>query len=302
MFHFRPRVSPSLIAKHAQPAETSHSAWEPVPAVTDWDWFMDFVHKGGQDSQRRYESWIKRRDRLTGGFQERISEFKRFRHEKIYCLKPSDFDLAKRHMGGEHALGNLSKNEIDHSLSADFSPPIPFMYPFHDLLEKLGRLPKWSEAWRHLLDERPELVLEPYAAYNRLETDDPVFRTSRYLNAFQWRLGIVFYSWLRELHLLTELRCVHRLDVRYHFAVDAEWKADLVGGNVLLELFVINESYKNARGQGRKETCATANPWARTVRVGFVNRRLRGRPYLMEDSEIQKIAAEMAAAGCPKLQ
>lgn len=290
MFHFRPSVN--------LPARLT---WEPTPAVTDWDWFMEFVRKGGEGSLRRYENWIRRRSSLTEGFRERFDEFKGFRHEKLYGLRPSDFDRAKQKMGKDHALGDLKKNLIDHSLSKDFTPPVPFMYPFHVLLEEIGRFPAWWEVWEFLVKDRPDLVMTPYAAYNGLKPTDAEFKTKRYAEAFRWRVGIVYYSWLREVHLLTELRCVHRLDVRYHFAADAEWKADLIGGDVLLELYVTNEAYKTAQGKGRKETCATANPWAKTVRFGFANQFRRERPYLIENDDISKIAAEMAAAGCPSL-
>lgn len=262
---------------------------------------MAFVARGGEPSRQRYDSWIRRRSAFAPDWTERFEEFKLLRHEALYGLRPTDFSHMKRDMKEEHALGKLEVGRIDHSLSENFSPPIPFMYPFHCLFEEMGRIPKWSEVWKFLTKERPELVFWPYAATNGLEPGDPRLGTQRYLDAFQWRLGVVFYSWLRELHFMTELRCVHRIDARYHFAVDAEWKADLVAGDVLVEIYVTNTNYKNCSGEGRKETCADANPWAKTIRVGFRNQNRWGRPYFLEDQTIAQVAADMAAAGCPKL-
>ena len=301
MLHFRPRVTPAFLRRHSCPPDTGVAGpWDPVPASTDWDWFMAFVARGGEPSRRRYESWIERRSRFAADWADRFEEFKRFRHEALYLLRPSDFGHMRFHMGKEHALGKLDRDEIVHDFSKDFSPPIPMMYPFHALLEDLGRLPRWSEAWTFLTVTRPDLVLQSYAAFNRLSGDDPRLRERQYMDALQWRVGAAYYSWVREVHLLTELRCTHRLDVRYHFAVDAEWKADLVGGDVLLEVYINNRNFKDGNA-GRKETCAEANPWAKTVRVGFDNQRRWGRPYFLEDPAIEGIAHEMAEAGCPRL-
>ncbi|RWL23358.1 MAG: hypothetical protein EOR63_32245 [Mesorhizobium sp.] len=119
------------------------------------------------------------------------------------------------------------------------------------------------------------------------------------MNAFVFRVGKNYYSWFRETHLLTELRRTHGTDARYHFLVDAEWKADIFAGDVLVELYVKNPKYKDDDGKGRKALCKKVNPWTEPLTVAITRRKARGKPWLVDEAEIAELAASMRDKGAP---
>lgn len=222
-------------------------------------------------------------------------------HRRLYALTVEEVLKAAR--ATKHALGDVKKAEAKFRGINNFSPPVPMVYIFHRLLEESGRVPLWEDVKRYVLLIRPDLLWGPFRQEYGLAPGHPdAVEGSRTMRAFQWRLGAAYYSWLREVHMLTVLRREHGFDLRYHFLADAEWKADFVGGRVLVELYLKNGDYKDGSG-GRKALCADMNPGPAfdVVPVKLETENIGGVVWLVSGKTVRETADKLAAAGCRRI-
>jgi len=267
----------------------------------DWKAFLEFVERGGPSSRQRLVDWDARRRKMTPGWDGYRKGFEAMSHECLFRLRPSDvLDVFRK---TEHALAQLRPEHEKFERIESWSPPVPFMYVFHLLLEEMGRVPMWQDAKAFVLSEaRLDLVWRPFLKTYGLTPDMPdVSWENPYFKAIMYRIGKVYYSWLREVHMLTELRCTYGIDARYHFLIDAEWKADVFAGDVLLEIFIVHPKYKDKDDKGRKELCRHANPLANVHQVKITPRSVYGRPWLVDASDIKAMARLMKEEGAPLL-
>jgi hypothetical protein len=116
------------------------------------------------------------------------------------------------------------------------------------------------------------------------------------MDSFQWRLGLAYYSFFREMHMMSLLRHHHQLDVGYHFILDSEWAADFACAGVFVELYVENSQYKS-EGGGRKGKCGRLNPSATVVSHLVRDVAERGKPQLVNEADVAKAAAAILHAG-----
>lgn len=264
--------------------------------VTGWSWFENFLSERGDLGRKQYDLWEKRRGK-TENWPELMDGFRKLEHRILYKLNIVDVDnaIAKT----THSLGNLEKSCSKFDNIHNYSPPVPLIYIFHSILEKLGRVPLWNDVQRYLFGEMRSLCWIPFCKSRNLDPSLPVItHDKRILDAFQWRIGNAYYSWLREIDLLTYLRRKHKLDLRYHFLVDAEWRADFVAGRIMLELYIKNREFKDD-GSGRKLTCAKMNEGYKVLPIKMDVRPAFGKPWLVSDKGKGVIARELMDNGCP---
>lgn len=275
----------------------------PVPPaiVTDWSWFEKFLAQRGELGQKQYQDWERRRGNIAN-WSEIMAGFKALEHRVLYTLQIADIKNAIKQT--THALGNISKSAANFDGIHNYSPPVPLIYIFHSILEKMGRVPVWNDIKRYLFGDFRSLCWEPFCNSRSLDPKVPVTQhDQRIMDAFLWRMGNAYYSWLREVDLLTYLRRTHKLDLKYHFLVDAEWRADFVAGRVLLELYVKNREFKDDDG-GRKLTCARMNAGYDVLEIKMETGPDKdgpkyGKPWMVsEDCKLQ-IARELKSRGCP---
>lgn len=268
-------------------------------AGTDWDWLLSFVGAGGPAAAERLRRWEARR---SGEQWDRVKEFLRaLRHDRLHSLDLGEVEDAcgadGRPWNGGHALGSLRPAQGDYRGIRDFSTPFALEYLFHGCLEENGRLPRWPDILRYLFVEHRARYVEPFYERYGLVAGSPETRVgSPHMSALQWRVGNAYYSWLREIHLLTALRRRHGLDVRYHALADAEFKADLVHRDTVVALYVPNGRYRDG-SSGRKVTAADVNPGRRVIELRLELRRVFGRPWLVTDEAIGRVADAIAADG-----
>lgn len=275
----------------------------PVPPaiVTDWAWFEEFLAQRGELGQKQYKDWERRRGKIAN-WPEIMAGFKALEHRVLYTLQNSDVRTAIERT--THALGNIDKSAAKFDDIHNYSPPVPLIYIFHSILEKMGSVPIWNDIQRYLFGDFRSLCWEPFCASRSLDASKPVkLHDQRILDAFQWRMGNAYYSWLREVELLTYLRRTHRFDLKYHFLVDAEWRADFIGGSILLELYVKNREFKDD-DSGRKLTCLSMNAGFTVVDIKMdikeVNSGLKfGKPWMVSATSKDQIVRELRLKGCP---
>lgn len=267
-----------------------------VDVVTDWAWFETFLAERGDTGRKQYQDWERRRGNLAN-WEELKAGFKALEHCVLYRLEMSDVEAAIRDT--THALGNIAQSASKYDGIHNYSPPVPLIYIFHSILEKMGRVPVWNDIKRYLFGEFRSLCWIPFCKSRELNAEIPAQQQDkRIMDAFLWRMGNAYYSWLREVDLLTYLRRKHKLDLKYHFLVDAEWRADFVAGRILLELYVKNREFKDDDG-GRKLTCARMNEGYEVLPIKLDVRPAFGKPWLVSDECKLMIARDLEARGCP---
>lgn len=269
--------------------------------VTDWNYFQQFVAARGKTGQEQYDRWIKRRA-LSGRL---LSRYQSFSHEKLYQLRYDD--VMRAYHRTTHSLGNLKFTCSKHRYIDDYSPPFAFMFLIHTLLEKLGRVPVWEEVVEHLTINDTELCWDHFCSQYKLNGDGGLeglrARHKAEADAFQWRIGVIYYSWLREVHFLVSVREKLGYDLRYHFLLDAEWKTDFICEDVLVELYMRNRKYKECTsGAGRKQKCEKVNPGAKIVIIEIkeTQQGIRGKPWLTQDAHLLEVSRILKEAGCKK--
>lgn len=269
---------------------------------TDWAWFMSFVESGGAPAADRLRKWEETR---SGPEWDPVKAFLRdLRHHHLHELEIEDVVAAcgadgREWRKGDHALGDLRPDDGKFSGIANFSTPFALEYLFHGCLEEKGRIPRWCDITNYLFSRHREKYIEPFYRAYRLDSTAPETRPGApHMQALQWRVGNAYYSWLREVHLLTVLRRRHGLDVRYHALADAQFKADLIHGDTVIALYVRNDRYRNG-AKGRKVTATEANPNRRVLEIAIDLRKDFGKPWIITDQSIASVAAEIAPASRP---
>jgi hypothetical protein len=268
--------------------------------TTDWRWFESFVKAGGPVAEARLQKWNAKR---SGPIYRPVKEFlSSFRHDTLYKLDLFDIETVAGVIGGKprHALEGLVSADSKYDGVHNFSPPFAIEYLLHDCLERLGRMPRWADVVQYIFLDRRERYIEPFLSAFNLHGSPKASAGSPHMKALQWRVGTAFYSFMREVHLLTALRQRHGLDVRYHVLADVEFKADLVAGETLLAVYVPNEDYRDG-GRGRKLSIADANPGRSTLEMRIEVRDKYGYPWIALPESVSKIAEKLKAAGCPVL-
>ncbi|WP_315921218.1 hypothetical protein [Mesorhizobium sp. SP-1A] len=271
--------------------------------VTDWAWFEEFLAERGETGQKQYQDWEKRRGKLSN-WAELMAGFRALEHKVLYRLEIVDIKNAIRQT--THALGTIDKSAAKFDDIHNYSPPVPLVYIFHSILEKMGRVPVWNDIKRHLFGDFRSLCWVPFCNSRKLNAELPVNQQdTRIMDAFLWRMGNAYYSWLREVDLLTYLRRTEKLDLKYHFLVDAEWRADFVAGRILLELYVKNREFKDDDG-GRKLTCARMNADYEVLPIKLDTAPDKegpkfGKPWMVSDECKLMIARELRSRGCPRI-
>lgn len=267
------------------------------PLTTTWDWAMT-VAELSRNVQKVIADWTYRRSsQLPSQWPTVRAAFKASCQTVLYKLSPQD--VVKVMATTEHALGWMSGKQNDEpqfKRIKDVSPAYPVIMLLHHLMEKLRRVPTWTD-FEKFLFSHPDLCLRYFWSAARISPttidqgwDDDMMASIRY------RLGNFYYSFLREIHLIAVLRRVYNLDVRYHPILDSEWKVDAVCGPVLLEVYVPSEGLKG-KDVERKQTCEQLNPGRPVLKLTMLTKTKGGICWRFNDNEIQEVAMKIRAAG-----
>jgi hypothetical protein len=306
----RPNVRPSQYVElppaeqKEQPSPPKHipllSVTNP-PVFTDFNWALAKAAEAG-NVDRVLADWERRRRKKYPKEWEAVRRaFEASRQTVLYLLNLKHVDQAIRTT--EHALGDVVAREAaghEYKFAKNASPGYPVIMLFHDLMEKIGRVPLWQDVERYLF-ERQELCLAYY--YRAGRVDPPVSIEDLWVGgkkrAIRYRIACLYYSFLRDVHAIVALRERHGLDVRYHPLLDAEWKADALFGLVRIELYVINPEYKQQdeeRAAGRKAQCKMLNPGLPVLAEEMKPRRVWGKCWVYNDASLAKLASKIREA------
>jgi hypothetical protein len=217
----------------------------------------------------------------------------------IYRLAPGDVEQVCR--STKHALGEV-KRDVAESVKevVDWHPSFAFMHVLHYAVETMGILPTWqvflsfvredSKGYAMLWGPAQELI-------DRLSGQPGGPSRSVVDDSVHWRVGNAYYSFLRELYVVTHLRALG-LDVRMHPLADALFRVDFWCGRTVCSLLVKNAKF-HKDGQGRKrsveEFLKGATPPFRFHKIQLERASKFGVVHLPSAQHIRRAADQLRA-------
>jgi hypothetical protein len=267
--------------------------------MTDFNWAL---MKGAEakNVKKVLANWERRRKRqCPDEWPEVLKAFKASTHTVLYRLTLDLVEEAAKDT--EHALGSVKAYEArKHRDAADVSPAYPIIMLFYDLMERQGRIPRWKDVQTYLFEHQSLCLAYFYKACGiPAPTSISHMWKGEKLRAIRFRIGCLYYSFLREVHTLVALRERHGLDARYHPLQDAEWKADILVNLVRVELFLVNPKYKERCERemaGRKLACEAVNPGLPVVIGAMEPGTCWGEAWLFSDETIDGLAQDIKKA------
>lgn len=245
------------------------------------------------------------RDWLNYRHEKVVHRVMSHRAEALYRLTPADVDLvcdSTSQWRENHALGRIRRADGESvseivKWTSDFA--ISFV-PCH-LFEEMGHLPLWPEFRDYCWDydgDGGEMIGKPLH-----EARLACYRTGRYSkkqidDAVQWRLGNAYYSFVREVDLIVQLRDLG-LDAQAHPLADALFRSDLWVGDHVVAVYVANNRWRDGRSGSKplpSQFLGGAQPEFK-FHVARLDPRgaQRGQVYRYSREDIENLAAEINA-------
>jgi hypothetical protein len=224
--------------------ETTPGSQRQLPETTLDDVLATFGPS--RNGMREYETW-----RQGGRPDEVVAVASSLRMRFVYKLTVEDVEGVCRRT--KHALGKIDKTSIDGIDDAtNWSPDFAFTHIFGYYVERNHDLPTWQSLLDFVWDDDTGYAMLGGRAVDKFEALDSRFGAARAKDALYWRMGLAYYSFLRETHAVTVLRAAG-IDIRIHPIADAIFKADGWCGNKILSLRIGNARFKDGK-KGRKRT------------------------------------------------
>jgi len=215
------------------------------------------------------------------------------------------YELEPRHVEAvcvtsEHPLGGIRK-EVATGVQpiVDWRPDFAFTHVMHFALERLSGLPSYQEFSRFCADDPAGVAaLGNPARQIRQEACRQGYPPAQVARAIRWRIGLAYYSFVREVYTIAVLRAAG-LDVRAHPLADALFRVDAWTGRTVLSLYIRNPRFRDG-ARGRKpraeDILAGARPRFRHEELRLSTRHEFGCVHLPEAEQIRAIAHRIKAA------
>jgi hypothetical protein len=214
----------------------------------------------------------------------------------LYQLDPSYVEAVC--CSSNHPLENIRKS-VATSIPpvVDWRPDFAFTHVMHLALEKLGALPSFQEFARFCADDPlGAAALGHPARQLREQTCRLGYPAAQVTQAIRWRIGLAYYSFVRETYTIAVLRA-DGLDVRAHPLADALFRADAWTGRTVLSLYIRNPRFRDGV-RGRKprtaDILAGAEPPFRYQEIRLPTRHEFGCVHLPEAGQIRAVARRLA--------
>jgi hypothetical protein len=213
----------------------------------------------------------------------------------LYELEPHRIETTC--LATEHPLGDISKKAATAVQPVvDWRPDFAFTHVMHLAMEALGTLPTFQDLTR-FCGEDP---------LGRAALGDPARQAREYAcrqgypprqaaQAVRWRIGLAYYSFVREMYIVAVLRTAG-LDVRAHPLADALFRVDAWTHRTVLSLYVRNSRFRDGV-RGRKPHTASilagAEPPFRFEELRLAPRHEFGCVHLPESAEVCALARRL---------
>lgn len=199
----------------------------------------------------------------------------------------------------EHPLGNISKKTaMAVRPVVDWRPDFAFTYVMHLALETLGSLPTFQDFGRFCADDpMGRAALGDPARAMKETAMSSGYLAADVTAAIRWRIGLAYYSFVRELYTITVLRAAG-LDARTHPLADALFRVDAWTRHTVISLYIRNPRFRDG-ARGRKphtqDILLGARPPFRYEELCLTTRHEFGCVHLPDPSEITAVANRLRA-------
>lgn len=186
----------------------------------------------------------------------------------------------------------FKKKQALYSNVEDLYTVRPVVSVFHQMMESKHVVPTWLNFETVFYNTRTDLFwdeIQRKCNFTSLSPADKRF----IVDAVTWRFGLMYFSFLREIHLITALRELHGIDVKYNIVADVIMKVDFWFENRAFSMFVNNQRYRTAES-GRKKSassifgCPDSN--IMTTDIVLLSTRKTDEVFLLSSDHIADIA------------
>jgi len=215
----------------------------------------------------------------------------------LYQLEPSRIEAVCA--SSEHPLGDIRKDAaMAVQPVVDWRPDFAFTHVMHFALEALGSVPTFQDLAGFCRDDPAGLALLGNPARQiREDVSRQGYPPQQVRQAVRWRIGVAYYSFVREVYTIAVLRAAG-LDVRAHPLADALFRVDAWAGRTVLSLYIRNPRFR-AGTRGRKprtaDILAGARPPFRYEELQLATQHKFGCVHLPEAADITAIARRIKA-------
>jgi hypothetical protein len=221
----------------------------------------------------------------------------RHRTKVLYDLEPAGIEAACAK--SEHPLGDIRREAaVAVPPVVDWRPDFAFTHVMHLALERLGELPAFqdfAEFCAH--DPLGRSALGDPAIQIRARARELGYAPEAAAQAVRWRIGLAYYSFVREVYTIAVLRRAGA-DVRAHPLADALFRADAWVGRTVLSVYIRNPRFRDG-ARGRKPRAASilagAKPPFRHEELRLETRHEFGCVHLPDARQIRAMARNFDA-------
>lgn len=196
----------------------------------------------------------------------------------------------------EHALGEVKRKDAESVRPiVDWNPLFAFTHVLHYALETLGK-PFTYEDFRSFCAEDTkarEMLWDP--ANVAIEETARAVGSLLAHAAMRWRIGNAYYSFLRELTILVELR-ERGLDLETHPLADALFRVDAWSGRTVVGLYIGNPKYRDGDAGRKKKTDVLLGPTFGYVPINMPTQHRFGALHVPTAEALDKAAAKIRSA------
>ncbi|GAB4061405.1 hypothetical protein [Catellatospora paridis] len=196
-----------------------------------------------------------------------------------------------------HALGTVERDRAESvEQIVDWNPAFAFTHLLHHIVEQTEAVPTWRDFVLYYRNNRMgRLMLGDAVDERTRELVENGFDERLVDDAMRWRIGNAYYSFLRELWVVVNLREAG-VDVRIHPLADALLRVDAWCGQTALIIYVSNSKYRKGH-TGRKIRAADllrgASPPFKIETVELQPRKEYGKVHLPTQKSILIVAARL---------
>jgi hypothetical protein len=216
----------------------------------------------------------------------------------LYELEPSRIEITCQ--ATEHPLGDIRKRVATAVRPVvDWRPDYAFTHVMHLAMETLGTLPTFQDFVRFCAEDPVgRAALGDPARQARERAYRQGYALEHAAQAVRWRIGLAYYSFVREMYTIAVLRA-SGLDVRAHPLADALFRVDAWTRRTVLSLYIRNARFRDG-ARGRKprtwDILAGAQPPFRYEELRLATRHEFGCVHLPEAGQIRAVARRLRDA------
>lgn len=210
---------------------------------------------------------------------------------RVYDVTSSDVEHIARTT--EHALGSVRREQAAAvPAMRDWSSPFAMTHALHACIEQIG-LPTFGafRDWCANTDTGRYMLWDDLLEIQNTLVSSGVQRES-VMAASRWRIGNAYYSFMRELYVLSTLRECD-LDVFTHPVADSLFRVDAWTSSTMLSIYIGNSTFRDGT-RGRKVSPVVLNGGAmKHHEIRLETPRNFGRIHLPDHDAIATAAREM---------